>query len=454
MFAKHGRPKFCSMLEKYWSRFASSWDVLLHGSPAVDIYNGMKLAAGGELGMGVGEEDWGSSERDVLEDFARRTDGLVDVMVSRFGNASPLQQAKTSTDPKTLEVTESEPWMGSGRHVHAADGVVFSGLGAISRKSLRDVSHWIESLYSLGEYGYGVRDNPTADRRRRRKRNTKTEPDHAPSKTAAAPQNDAAQHAPSDSSPNTPRIPPPIVKTVEASLDKASAAVQKAESKKKGSEASESKPMLASLGDTEMWMKYMTLGYGTAWGGKKIEAAQPATEQSSARRTPSPEPMRYIEPAPDVDVAGERRKLQIQQENDGYFLIGLKGDMVDVDMDDNNEEGNWNNRIPLRTIHVEVDHPTAALQSTNEDTDATPLADRDLSFMTAPSNASTSKFTRIRPIVYVVSTGLTVQYKFTKSLYSTGRSSTSSCSTSEPIRLLYRLSTVTCTISSLRCITP
>ena len=52
----------------------------------MDIYGGIKLAAGGELGMGVGEEEWGSGEREVLEHFQSRTEGLVDLMVSRFGD--------------------------------------------------------------------------------------------------------------------------------------------------------------------------------------------------------------------------------------------------------------------------------------------------------------------------------------------------------------------------------
>jgi hypothetical protein len=33
--------------------------LLLTGNPIVDIYNGIKLSAGGELGIGVGEEEWG-----------------------------------------------------------------------------------------------------------------------------------------------------------------------------------------------------------------------------------------------------------------------------------------------------------------------------------------------------------------------------------------------------------
>jgi hypothetical protein len=69
LYHRVGRSTLGSLLERYWTGFARSWDVLLHGNPIVDIYNGVKLAAGGELGIGVGEEEWGSGEREVLEDF-------------------------------------------------------------------------------------------------------------------------------------------------------------------------------------------------------------------------------------------------------------------------------------------------------------------------------------------------------------------------------------------------
>ncbi|KAF1946171.1 hypothetical protein EJ02DRAFT_431084 [Clathrospora elynae] len=404
MFPKHGRTKFCSILDKYWSRYATSWDVLLHGSPAVDIYGGMKLAAGGELGMGVGEEEWGSSERDVLEDFARRTEGLIDVMVSRFGEASPLQQAKFSTDPKTLELSETEPWIGSGQNVHAADGVVFSGLGAVSRKSLRDVSHWVESIYYHGENAYGVRDNPTSDRRKRRRRNLKLEPvaeDSSPE--APYPSQDGGPRPATSISGSElpPGIPPPIVKAAERSLEKAAAAVENAHARVGSSSAPESKPMLASLGDTETWMKVVTLGYGTAWGGKKTsEEAQPAAAAPvpvpPRQRSPSPEAMRYVEPAPDVDLAQEKLKLQIRLENDGYFLVGLKGDMQGLD-DDDNDEGNWNNRISLRTIHAEVDRKINSQMSPDVDSDDTPQHQNDISLMSTPAR----KLTGLRPVVYV-----------------------------------------------------
>jgi hypothetical protein len=399
MFAKHKREKFCNILGKYWSRFASNWDVLLHGSPAVDIYGGMKLAAGGELGMGVGEEEWGSSERDVLEDFARRTDGLVDLVVSRFGETSALQQPKTSTDPKTLDLVDMEAWIGSGGHVNAADGVVFSGLGSVSRRSLRDLSHWIENIYSYGDQAYGVRDNPTSDRRKRKRRIVK--PSSSPAPGDCKTSNDDKQlPAASSLDPDLPLgIPRPIVKAAESSLDKASAAVDNANANGSEPPNHESGRMLASLGDTETWMKVMTLGYGTAWGGKKLPEEVKLSAKEPLPRTPSPEAMRYIEPEPDIDFAEERLKTLVKQENDGYFVVGLKGDMRDVDEDDDNDEGNWNNRIPLRTVHVEVIRRENSLPVPSVDSDETPTYERDSSFASRVSN----RLTRLRPVVYVVS---------------------------------------------------
>ena len=44
----------------------------MHGNPATSLYGGIKVAACGELGMGVGEEERGSGEREVLEGFVGR----------------------------------------------------------------------------------------------------------------------------------------------------------------------------------------------------------------------------------------------------------------------------------------------------------------------------------------------------------------------------------------------
>jgi hypothetical protein len=397
LFEKLQRPKFCNILSTFWSRFANNWDVLLHGSPAADIFGGMKLAAGGELGMGVGEEEWGSGEREVLEDYARRTHGLVDVMVSRFGEPSPLQYPKDPANPRALpNAPELESWIGSGKSVNADDGVVFSGVGALSRRSLRDMSHWVESIYCYGDHAYGVRDNPTSDRRKRRRRNV--EP---PSSGRASPE---AKKAPSrtnsadlvpklDSDP--PRIPPPIVTAVEDSLDKASAAAAGTAAKTDKKRLS----MMASLGDAETWMRYATLGYGSAWGGGKKAQLDEATpnEVLVAQRDPSPEPtLRSIEPEPDI--VEDKLNTQVQQENSGYFVIGLKGNMGDEDFDDSNDEGAWNNRIPLRTVYVELSNDQLP-ETPSPEFEEEPSWEKALSLKDSTGG---TVLKRLRPVIYVV----------------------------------------------------
>lgn len=377
-------------MDKFWSRFATHWDVLLHGSPAVDIFRGMKLAAGGELGMGVGEEEWGSGERDVLEDFARRTDGLVDMMVARFGEPSPHHdQTNTTGTLNALDASQLDPWIGRGRHVNAGDGIVFSGVGALSRGSLRVMSHWMEDIYALGEYAYGVKDSPRADRRKRRRRNpTPAGPQHSETETIRAPKSNTPAHTGLP-----PGIPPPIVKAAQSSLDKASEAVDSA----KSTEANQAEPKKTAVGDTEAWMKYLTLGYGTAWGGKHSHSSKRDPSPRGNDEGESPEvPMRHVDPEPDIDRGEEKLRRQIQQENSGYFSIGLKGSLEDED-NEGDDEGDWNNRIPLRTVHVELvkDIPDVPGGADDESSIAY-IYDEE------PSSKSTKRLTRLRPVVYVV----------------------------------------------------
>ncbi|KAF2420555.1 hypothetical protein EJ08DRAFT_642037 [Tothia fuscella] len=293
LFQKLERSKFCNLLERFWSRFAQNWDVLLHGNPAVDIYGGLKLAAGGELGIGVGEEEWGSGEREVLEDFAARTEGLVDLVVSRFGEPSESQLAHSKKDGsgKVERPSHEEtlyPWMGATHNAEAVDGIFFSGVGAITRSSLRDISHWTEWIYAYGDHAYGVKDNPTRN--------------------------------------NTPPgIPPPIVSAVERSLERATSShdIRKATFPKQQKSSGE---------DTGAWTKYLTLGYGSSWGRSDFD--HEAEFQS-------------------------RLKEQIQLEEDGHFVIGLKGDLEDdeEDLSDPAEmeaAGERNQRILLRTLYVEL----------------------------------------------------------------------------------------------------
>jgi hypothetical protein len=131
------------MLSRYWDLFLSTWNVMLHGNPARDVFWGMNMAASGELGIGVGEEDRGSGEREVLEGLVGRIEGLVDLVVSKFGVSDPNTDSKDS-----IMQDDGQPWLGRGQEPGAEDGAIFLGAGALSKKSRRDITHWMEDLYT------------------------------------------------------------------------------------------------------------------------------------------------------------------------------------------------------------------------------------------------------------------------------------------------------------------
>lgn len=376
---------------------------MLHGNPAVDVYGGLKLAAGGELGVGVGEEEWGSGEREVLEEYARRTDGLVDIVVSRFGECHPNQEA----DQKSHKVTDkppnqqqNEPWMGRGAIPGSGDGVVFSGVGAISRSSLRSVSHWVEWIYTFGEHTYGVRESPTSGRARSRRRTANPARSYSSSRPDSKRTSNESSFDGSSrrryAKAHAPGIPPPIVSAAESSLQKASAAID-ASSR---SELSESGSKSA-IADPEVWMKYLTLGY-SSWGSSSNASRgnDPSGNKPSEQhpRAVSPKPsIRNLDSQPDHNREAEFQenlRRQVDRENAGHFIIGLKGDMsVDEEADATPEEDSeWNSRTLLRTIHVQTDVPLSASSSQLTDVDK---------MISAQYQARA--YRRVRLVVYIVS---------------------------------------------------
>lgn len=165
LYASTKRPKFLSIVSRYWDLFVLRWNVLMHGNPTNNLYRGIKIAGCGELGIGVGEENRGSGEREILEGFVHRVEGIVDVIVSKFGDhrerETPMKGASIEVNPKRL-------WIGSGNDPDAEDGAIFLGSGTLSKKSLRDLANWVEDLYRWGAYAYGVFDDSKASRRSRR----------------------------------------------------------------------------------------------------------------------------------------------------------------------------------------------------------------------------------------------------------------------------------------------
>lgn len=464
LYAKSTKDKFCAILDRFWTRFCRNWEVLLHGNPAVDVFGGLKLASGGELGVGVGEEEWGSGEREVLEDLVRQTEGLVDLIVSRFGDPAAPESEDADEQPTDTNTSEHLPWLGGGDLPNSQDGVIFGGTSALTRSSLRDLSSWVQQIYTYGEHAYGVKDNPQRQRRKRRRQQAPAKELHSPPPTnetedlrkkahdGKEKQNESSSssspHAPSPKvhdrvashdhatgriSPQVashPGIPPPIVTAAEESLNAAAAAAQVPDRPSTGQDDSGPR-----YGISDKWMKYLTLGLssGDRSSIPKSSSRRPTTPRrtsssssktitaSSARSTPrnlrkpviaeqnQDSPLQTLDPAPDGHAVVAQLAAQRYLESKGYFLIGVKGDLDRIPTDGQDDPDailssseNEGERNILRTLQVQLNTE----EESNDELE-------DQTLMRTKSNASIGnsdsgissldapKHHRLRVLVYV-----------------------------------------------------
>ncbi|KAJ6020897.1 hypothetical protein N7540_006401 [Penicillium herquei] len=361
LYERAGRPSFCLFLQRFWERFAWGWELLLTGNPIVDVYNGIKLAAGGELGIGVGEEEWGSGEREVLEDFVARTDGLVDLVVSRFGDS-----AGDSADfPSDSESNGDSRWLGLDTDPRPADGIIFSGVNAISRRSVARVSHWMEWIYRYGDVTYGVGRDPNSLRRRKLRRHR--ERIHSGSKNtsvrSASVQPAVLEHA------HTPGIPRPLV---VATPQPAPETQGEDISNQNGIPSSSDPKSEPSAFGADTVMKFLTLGYGSAWNLSSL---------SPPSSTNSPAAAEISKSSPDVTVQNDQsgndtQHSQLNGHNgsrsglkktvSGRFILGPRDDLDTLDELEETSPGpedvkNTKTRIVHRTLHIQVaDQPDAS----------------------------------------------------------------------------------------------
>ncbi|KAK0719524.1 hypothetical protein B0H67DRAFT_642869 [Lasiosphaeris hirsuta] len=308
LFVRTQRDKFVGVLGRYWDMFLSMWNVLLHGNPACAVFGGIKIAACGELGMGVGEEERGSGEREVVEGLVGRVEGMVDVVAGRFGEGD--------ADGK---------WLGTGDEPGPEDGAMFLGTGALSRDSLRAVTYWMEDMFTWGEGAYGVAESPSSTRSSPKKRRSSR-------RTTAA-------KAPALS------VPAPIREEPESAGPRGGVSNAGSFDSTAGPKPAEGDPSGAGM---DKLFSYLKLGYGTSWtltgaahtaGPDSIhEATRASGEVSSPQNPPK-----------DADL--------------GRFLVGLVGDVDEVEIfgeqDDQSSpdqaEDGPNSRILVRTISVELE---------------------------------------------------------------------------------------------------
>lgn len=330
LYQKVGRSAFCSRLERFWGKFAWNWEVLLNGNPAVDIYDGIKLSAGGELGIGVGEEEWGSGEREVLEDFVSRTDGLEDLIVSRFGDPP------THTEVVNQGSIGSQ-WLGFGTCPRPSDGVVFSGMGAISRPSLVRISQWMEWIYRYGDSAYGAGEDPTSPRRRRQRRKQRGRISSKGTSSPADPES-----PPQSSNPDqdfSPGIPRPLVMGAPQPPPNSGGKDSSPSRSEQGTDWPSLKP--------ENFMKYLTLGYGSSWFSSRTPSPHPRI--SALKQEESSNDTKQDTNTPET-LDENKPKLQ----DTGRFIVGLHDELEEPSgqSPENRPRGRQNGRIDNRVLHV------------------------------------------------------------------------------------------------------
>lgn len=354
LYSRVGRAAFCLFLERFWDKFAWNWELLLTGNPIVEIYDGIKLAAGGELGIGVGEEEWGSGEREVLEDFVSRTDGLLDLVVSRFGD--PPEQ--TGDSPSSSKSSGETQWLGLDVDPRPADGVIFSGLGPLCRRSLAHISHWMEWIYRYGDAAYGVGRDPSSQRRRK--------PPKPGGRQYAGPGDGSAsgggvQPTTPDRS-HTPGIPRPLV---TAAPQATSQEMQKSTPERDNDappqrDQSTDQPLFGA----ETVMKYLTLGYGSSWSFSPKSATPTASPvaPNEAAEDKDKRKGRAIDSAHPSPAAGPQSSSHRIEQNStlGRFVLGPRDDLDTLDdLEEENPEPKLDNgrpksRIVHRTLHVRL----------------------------------------------------------------------------------------------------
>ncbi|EJT80394.1 hypothetical protein GGTG_00394 [Gaeumannomyces tritici R3-111a-1] len=350
LFVRTKRTKFSHLIGSYWDMFLSTWNVMLHGNPIVNVFRGIKVAASGELGIGVGEEERGSGEREVLEGLIGRIEGLVDLVVSKFGDYNPESSAEAEPAAAAAAASMMDPtkpldkWLGTGAEPAAEDGAIFLGTGALSRHSLRNLTHWMEDIYSFGENAYGVRESATSTRRTRTRRKS------AARKQALEPV----------------MLPPPPV-TELARRAKQASPTRKSSSKPQ-ERAGPSPPAAGSAGATPQgepdstgmakYVDYLKMGYGKYWSIGGTTSPEP-TEEPTAGTVRGSSTLA----SPDTAASGAPiPKQPPQDESSGHYLIGLMGDVqgtAETSDDDSAvaEDPEHNSRTLLRTVTVELDSP-------------------------------------------------------------------------------------------------
>ena len=403
---------------------------------------------------------------------------MLEMMVSRFDDAGPEEDSpakKHKRRPRELRALGKDT--GSQAPVSdpaPADGVVFSGVRALSRTSTRALALWMQSLYRYDVHAYGVLENPMSTSRRKEGH---SQPMETGARSANAEGDDTATAGEESShkkappglraqglgdiySPGsateqlaTPRAERRAIS--EHGLSSRTAGRDKHHRSSDGAETSS----VDSSSSSSTFMKYVTLGYGSSWGTvSKSGEAGILSSGSSAKKAADPDSkISQAQPEPDKD----------QKEGPtGHFLVGLQGSLEEESGadDDANRSGtvsaqdseteDASGRIMLRTAHVQL---VDQKPSKREDHDETCSGLVDLS----PEDIRPRETHQtVRVVVYKVCLSLRVgsperaSSAMTLTTCSTRHSSTRSSSSCGRRLWPSPRSTTLCIIFSVRCSVP
>lgn len=215
-----------------------------------------------------------------------------------------------------------------------------------------------------------------------------------------------------------------MASAVEQALNKATGQADKdAERERREThEVAEEEDAATTLGIPDQYMKYLTFGLSTF--AKPAPKKRPPNSRPTSTATTSkpshpkvdvlpdaeeideddegPAMMTQLQPMPDGETMISKIAMQKRLENEGYFVVGLKGDLNAPTGDDDADatDGSFGNdndgsRIVLRTLQIKV-APKPTGQNEDEETVRRPSIAR----MTSGREASIG-YRRLRTVVYV-----------------------------------------------------
>ena len=300
----------------------------------------------------MGEEEWGSGEREVLEDFIARTPGLLDIVVCRYGADDHEMSRDTVSATKTPTSSHAQSPLPTQKKLETTDGVIFSGTKGVSRRSVQVISSWMETLHVHGEDAYGVYENPSSSRPRKKRKVESQGVDRShPQRVDIPPSLFAARSQESNEPSNNKKVAP------------------NGEAPGKSEVAA---PGSSSGFDTTTMMKFLTLGvYGSKWPTSLTAQGERETANGSKRTA---------DPGGEKDISNRLGRKGQESANlpEAYFLVGLRGkvELGDEDeTDDQDLEGDppkgmrrqrdeW---IRSRTIYVERLNSSTDVQISMQD---------------------------------------------------------------------------------------